>query len=99
MQDIGLAADLAIFDISLTASGGFIDRGDIPFSAGGALKAGLHVGEDTPTGSCGPKNQGRRTAGAAVPTWAAFGSLSLQSAMANSCFSYNGRTALIAEVS
>jgi hypothetical protein len=47
MQDIWFAADLAIFNVALTAPGGFVDRGRIPLSARGALEAGLHAGEDT----------------------------------------------------
>ena len=42
MQHIGPAADLAIFDISLAPSGGFIHCRLVPLTATCALKAGLH---------------------------------------------------------
>src|SRR5579862_540821 len=42
-QYIRLTADLAIFDIALSAAGGFIHRSCIPLSAGGALETGFHV--------------------------------------------------------
>jgi hypothetical protein len=38
IEHIGLAADLAVFDVALMAAGGFIDEGLIPLSAAGALK-------------------------------------------------------------
>src|SRR5271165_5683371 len=41
-QDVRLAADLAVFDVALAASSGFVNRSGIPFSAGGALKTGFH---------------------------------------------------------
>ena len=41
-QDIGLAADLAVFDVGLVASGGLVNRGDVPFSARGALEPRFH---------------------------------------------------------
>jgi hypothetical protein len=44
-QDVGLAADLAVFHVTLAPPGGFIDRGRIPFSAGRALEAGFHDAE------------------------------------------------------
>jgi hypothetical protein len=40
MQDVGLAADLAVFDIALLASPAGIDGGFVPFSASCALIAG-----------------------------------------------------------
>ena len=42
-QNVRLAADLAIFDIALVASGGLVDRGGIPFSAGRALETRFHL--------------------------------------------------------
>ena len=41
-QDIGLAADLAVFDIGLAASSGLVHCRDVPLSAGGALEARFH---------------------------------------------------------
>jgi len=40
---IGLAADLAIFDLALAASRRLIHGRDIPLSAGRALEAGFHT--------------------------------------------------------
>jgi hypothetical protein len=42
VQHIRFAADLAVFHVALSASGGFVDRGRVPLSAGGALEAGFH---------------------------------------------------------
>jgi len=41
-QDIWLAANLAVFDIVLAASGGLVNGSSVPFSAGSALETGLH---------------------------------------------------------
>jgi len=41
-QDIRLAANLAVFDVVLAASGGLINGSSVPFSAGSALETGLH---------------------------------------------------------
>jgi hypothetical protein len=46
-KDIGLAANLAIFDVALAASSGLIHEVGVPFSAGCALEAGFH-GESIP---------------------------------------------------
>jgi hypothetical protein len=46
-KDIGLAANLAIFDVALAASSGLIHGGGVPFSARCALEAGFH-GERIP---------------------------------------------------
>ena len=46
-QHIGLAADLAVFYVALSASGRLVDRGGVPFSAGGALESGFHPKEHT----------------------------------------------------
>ena len=41
-EEIRLAAILAIFHVALTAPGGFVDGGDVPLAAAGALEAGFH---------------------------------------------------------
>jgi hypothetical protein len=41
-EHIGLAADLAVFDVALLASRGFIHRGYIPLAATGTLKTRFH---------------------------------------------------------
>jgi len=41
-QNVRFAADLAILDIALAASGGLIDGSGIPFAAGGALEPRFH---------------------------------------------------------
>jgi len=41
-KHIGLAADLAVFDIALPAAGGFVHAGDVPLSTARALETGLH---------------------------------------------------------
>ena len=41
-QDVGLAANLAVFDVVLVASGGFVNGSGVPFPAGSALETGLH---------------------------------------------------------
>ena len=46
-KDIGLAADLAVFNVALAASGGLVDGRGVPFAAGGALETGLHGREHT----------------------------------------------------
>jgi hypothetical protein len=43
MQDVGLAADLAVLDVSLQISGGLVDLGDVPLAAIGTLKTRGHV--------------------------------------------------------
>jgi hypothetical protein len=42
LKHVGLAADLAVFDVTLAASGGFVHCGDIPFTAARALKTRFH---------------------------------------------------------
>lgn len=42
-QQVGLAAHLAVFHVGLAASGRFVDRRDVPLSAGGALETGFHL--------------------------------------------------------
>ena len=41
-QDVGLATDLAVFDVGLAASSGFVDRVNVPLTAGGALETRVH---------------------------------------------------------
>jgi len=41
-QHIGLAADLAILDVTLARTRGFVHGGFIPFAAARALEAGKH---------------------------------------------------------
>lgn len=41
-QNIGFAANLAIFDVRLPAPRRLVDRGNIPLPAGGALETGFH---------------------------------------------------------
>jgi hypothetical protein len=43
MQNIGLAADLAILDIGLYSPGGLVDRGLIPLTTACALESGKHT--------------------------------------------------------
>jgi hypothetical protein len=43
VQEVGLAADLAVFDIILADAGRLVHRGGVPFSATGALKPGFHI--------------------------------------------------------
>jgi hypothetical protein len=38
VEEVGLAADLTVFDVALVAAGGFIDDGLVPLSASRALK-------------------------------------------------------------
>lgn len=45
---VRFAADLAVFDVGLAASGGLVNAGDVPFSARSALEAGFHFFEDNP---------------------------------------------------
>jgi hypothetical protein len=40
-EDVGAAADLAVFDIGLAGAGGFVDEGGVPFAAACALVAGF----------------------------------------------------------
>ena len=42
VQHVGLAADLAVFNVGLSQTGGFVDRGDVPLAAGGTLKTSFH---------------------------------------------------------
>jgi hypothetical protein len=42
-QDVGLAADLAIFHVLLPGAGGLVDLGNIPLAAVAALKTGRHA--------------------------------------------------------
>ncbi len=42
LQQVGLAADLAVFDVVLPPTCGFVNRGDIPLAAAGTLKASFH---------------------------------------------------------
>src|ERR1700722_13318327 len=46
-QYVRLAADLAVFNVTLAAPSGFIDRGRVPFSAGRALETGFHSRENS----------------------------------------------------
>lgn len=41
-QHVGLAAHLAVFDVVLTPSGGFVDVSQVPFSASRALETRFH---------------------------------------------------------
>ena len=41
-QNIRLAADLAIFNVALAATGGFVDRSDVPLSTRSALETRFH---------------------------------------------------------
>jgi len=41
VEDVGLAADLAVFDVGLVGAGGFIDGGVVPLAAACALEAGF----------------------------------------------------------
>jgi len=52
LQNIRLAADLAVFYVLLAASGGLVDGSRVPYSAGGALEAGFH--------ECGPSTENIR---------------------------------------
>jgi hypothetical protein len=42
MENIGLAAHLAVFDIRLGTAGGFIHCGLVPFATARALEASFH---------------------------------------------------------
>ena len=42
MKNVGLTADLAVFDITLPAAGGDIHLRFVPLAAAGALESGLH---------------------------------------------------------
>ena len=42
VQDVGLATDLAVFDVRLATARGLVDDGFVPFPASGALEAGIH---------------------------------------------------------
>jgi hypothetical protein len=41
-QDVGLAADLAVFDVALRTAGGLVHRGFVPLTATGALESWGH---------------------------------------------------------
>jgi len=48
VEKVGLAADLAIFDVVLPPSRGFVDRGQVPLAAAGALKTRFHAKTHAP---------------------------------------------------
>lgn len=52
VEDVGLAADLAVFHIALSRTGGQIYRSFIPLSATGALESGCHFCFRRWTGLC-----------------------------------------------
>ena len=41
VEDVGAAADLAVFDVGLAGAGGFVNEGGVPFAAACALVAGF----------------------------------------------------------
>ena len=41
-QDVGFAADLAVFDIALRTAGGLVHRGFVPLTTAGALESWGH---------------------------------------------------------
>jgi len=45
LKQVRLAANLAVLDVALTTSGGFVDVGHVPLAAAGALEAGFHEGD------------------------------------------------------
>jgi hypothetical protein len=47
-KHIRLAANLTFFDVTLAASRGLVHRSGVPFSTGGALKAGFHYRQSIP---------------------------------------------------
>lgn len=44
LQQVGAAANLAVFDVTLVAAGGFVDGGLVPLAASRTLEAGGHRG-------------------------------------------------------
>jgi hypothetical protein len=45
LQNVGLAADLTIFNVALAAAGTRVHRGEVPLTATCALKASFHTGK------------------------------------------------------
>jgi arginase family enzyme len=44
VKEVGLATDLAVFDVGLCAACGFIHSGGVPLATASALEAAIHDG-------------------------------------------------------